>query len=136
MANKIYPKYKKALMSGGANVNLLVGNIKAVMIDEGAYTYSDAHEFLSDIPSGARIATSGNLTGKSVGDDGSFKSATTQWTAVTGVSTEAVALVVDTGADGTSRLVAYFNAGVTGLPVTPAGANYNGIPDSAGWFVL
>lgn len=136
MANKIYPKYKKAAMSGAANVNLLTGNIKAVMIDEGTYTYSDSHEFLSDIPSGARIATSGNLVGKSVGDDGSFKSATTQWTAVIGVSTEAAALYVDTGADGTSRLIAFFDAGVIGLPVTPAGANYNGIPDSSGWFIM
>lgn len=136
MANKVYPKYKAACMRGGANVNLVTGSVKAVMVDEGAYTYNDSHEFLSDIPSGARVAISGNLTGKSVGDDGSFKSATTQWTAVTGPSTEAVALYVDTGSEASSRLVAYFDVGVTGLPVTPSGGNFNGVPDSSGWFVL
>ncbi|SRR5260221_64856 len=136
MANKIYPKYKKAAMSGGANVNLLVGTVKVIAIHVASYTYSDGHEFLADIPSGARISTSGALTSKSVSDLAAFQSANGRYDAVTGAEIEAVVMIIDTGADATSRLVAYFDTGISGLPVTPAGASYNDIPDPAGWFVL
>lgn len=51
--SNLYPKYKEALLSGG--VNLLTGGVKAVLIELGAYTYSDAHQFLSSVPSAARI---------------------------------------------------------------------------------
>lgn len=136
MANKVYPKYKAALLSGGLDTNLLTTNVKAVMVDEGAYTYNDAHEFLSDIPSGARIAISGSLASKAVSALAAFSSANCRWDGVTGASIEAVALFVDTGVPGTSRLVAFYDTGITGLPVTPGGASFNGIPDSGGWFVL
>lgn len=136
MANKVYPKYKAAAMSGGAAVNLLTSNVKLVLLDTGAYTYSDSHEFLGDIPSGARISISGNLASKSVTASGAFQSANSRFDGVTGTSVEAIAIFVDTGADTTSRLVAFIDTGVTGLPVTPAGASYNVIVDAAGWFNL
>src|SRR5712691_2719002 len=101
MANHIYPKYKKAAMSGGADVNLLTGVVKLVMIDEGTYTYSDTHEFLSDIPSGSRISISGALTGKSVTDLAAFQSANGRFDSVTGVSVEAIGMFVDTGTPAT-----------------------------------
>jgi|ERR1700687_3646249 len=135
MANKIYPKYKAACMGGGPNVNLLTGSIKTIMASTSAYTYSDAHEFLADVPSGARVATSGDLAAKSVGIDGSFKSGNGRCNGVTGITVSAIILYVDSGADSTSRLVAYFDTGITGLPVTPAGASYNIIPDATGWFI-
>ena len=132
MANKVYPTFK-ANSSMGA---LLTDVVKAVMVDEDAYTYSDAHQFLSDIPSGARIAISGALTSKAVSSLGAFTSGNARLDSVTGVSVEAVALFLDSGVPTTSQLVAYYDSGVTGLPVTPAGASYNVIPDSSGWFVL
>lgn len=136
MANKIYPKYKKAAISGGANVNLLTSNVKLVMVDTGAYTYDDTHEFLSDIPSGARIGITGALSSKAVSDLAAFTSANGRADGVTGASVETLAMYIDTGTPASSRLVAYFDTGVTGLPVTPAGASYNIIPPSGGWFVL
>lgn len=136
MANKVYPKFKKAALSGGTNTNLLAGTVKFVLLDTGAYTYADTDEFLSDIPSGARISNSGALTGKAVSDLGAFSSDTAVFSTVTGPSVEAVALYVDTGSPATSRLVAYFDTGVTGLPTTPAGASYNVIESSGSWFVL
>lgn len=136
MANAVYPKYKKAAMSGGSNTNLITGAIKLAMIDLGAYTYSAAHEFLSDIPGGAIIATSGNLASKSVSDGAAFQSANGRIDVASGVSVEALVMYVDTGVGATSRLVAFFDTGVTGLPVTPAGEAYNIIVDSAGWFIL
>lgn len=138
MANAVYPKYKKAAMSGGATVDLIAGSVKLVLVNigSGGYTYDASHEFLSDIPSVDQIAISGALTGKSVGDDASFKSANGLFTGVSGATVAAWVMFIDTGAANTSRLVFYQDTGVTGLPVTPAGANYNAIMDSAGWFGL
>lgn len=78
-------------------------------------------EFLSDVPSGARVATSGNLSGKTTtlgvadADDVTFSS-------VSGDVSEAVILYKDTGAEGTSALIALLD-GLQGLPVTPNGSN-------------
>lgn len=136
MANKVYPKFKKASVTGGASVNLLTSSVKLVLVDTGQYTYSDAHEFLSDVPAGARIAISGALSSKAVSDLAAFTSANGRFDGVTGVSVEAIIIFVDTGDPATSRLVAYFDTSITGLPTTPAGASYNVIPPSGGWFVL
>lgn len=136
MANKIYPKYKKAALSGGANHDLIAGSVKLVLVDLGAYTYSDTHEFLSDIPSGARISTTGALTSKAVSDTAVFSSANTQFATVTGPSVEGVVMVIDTGSPTTTRLVAFWDTGITGLPVTPSGASYNVIQDTGAWFTL
>jgi hypothetical protein len=55
---RVYSKFKKALITGGASLNLQTGNLKVLLIDTDAYTYNDAHEFLIDVPSGARVAGS------------------------------------------------------------------------------
>ena len=135
MANKIYPLYKTALMTGLPNVNLLSGAVKTIMIHVASYTYSDAHQFLSDIPGGAQISISGALASKSV-VNGAFLSGTGRCTSVSGLEVEAIVLFIDTGSPATSPLVAYLDTGITGLPVTPAGASYNLIPDATGWFIL
>lgn len=136
MANRVYPKYKAAAMSAGANHDLLAGNVKLVLIDQDAYTYADTHEFLSDIPAGARVSISGALTGKSVGADAAFKCANSRFEAVTGLAVECVACFVDSGIPSTSRLVAFIDTGITGLPVTPDGASYNVLIPAVGLFIL
>lgn len=100
------------------------------------YTYDDAHDFLDDIPSCARIAVSGNLTGKAFGDDGSFDSDDPTFTGVSGASIEAIVLYVHTGTDSTSRLIMYQDTGVTGLPLTTDGSDVQITVDAAGWFKL
>ena len=82
MANKLYPKTKTQFLQAG--IDLSAVNVRAILIDAGAYTYDDAHDFLDDIPSGARIAVSGNLTNKTFGDDGSFDSDDPTFTACLG----------------------------------------------------
>lgn len=136
MANKVYPKYKKAAVTGGANVNLLTGAVKVVMLDTDAYTYSDTHEFLSDIPSGARVAISGALSSKAVSDLAAFTSANGRLDGVVGPESEGVVLFIDTGSPSTSRLVAYWDTSITGMPVTPSGESYNVIPPGDGWVVF
>ena len=134
MANKLYPKTKKQFLQAG--IDLSAVNVRAMLVDAGAYTYSDAHDFLDDIPSGARIAVSGNLSNKAFGDDGSFDSDDPTFVAVAGASIEVIVLYVHTGTESTSRLIMYQDTGVTGLPLTPDGSDVQITVDAAGWFVL
>lgn len=117
MANVLYPKGKEALLTAG--VNWTSDNIKVVLVDTGAYTYSAAHQFLSDVPSGARVATSAALTGKTA-TNGVADAADVAITGVTGATVEALVVYKDTGVVGTSPLIAYIDTGV-GLPLTPDG---------------
>ncbi len=135
MANAVYPKYKEALISGSSNISLSSGNVKAILVDTADYTYSSAHDFLDDVPGGAIVATSSNLGTKTV-TNGVFDSADFTFSAVTGDQSEALILYIDTGSSATSRLVAYIDTGVTGLPVTPNGGDINVTVNASGWFAL
>lgn len=132
MANVLYPKAKQGFIGG--DLALDTDNIKAVLVDTATYTYSATHEFLSDIPSGERVATSTNLTGKTI-TDGTFDSDNIVLLAVTGDPSEAIVLYQDSGVEGTSRLIAYIDT-ATGLPVTPDGTNININVNASGWFTL
>lgn len=136
MANHVYPKFKRAAITGATPAtNLLTGTVKLVAVNAAAYTYSDTHEFLSDIPSGAQIAVSGALASKAVSDLAAFTSSNGRFDGVTGAEIDAIVMYIDNGAPSTSRLVFFQDTGITGIPVTPAGAGYNLIMDPTGWFV-
>ena len=121
MANKIYPKALERCMKTG--LDLLTQNVKAVFVDTATYTYSDAHEFLSDIAVGARIATSGNMTTKTVAtvttDDARFDCDDFSVTFSASQPTcEALVYYVDTGTAATSYLVKFMDTSAS-LPLTP-----------------
>jgi hypothetical protein len=122
MARAIYPKYKEAILSGGANTDLVTGTVKVALVDTGTYTYSAAHDFLNDI-SGV-VGTAITLAGTKTTTNGTFKTstATQTFTAVSGSTAEALIYYIDTGVAGTSRLV-YYDDEATGLPVTPNGGD-------------
>jgi hypothetical protein len=133
MANAIYPKYKEALLNGGANTNMSSGTVKAALVDTGTYTYSAAHEFLSSLT--GVVGTAPTLGSKTF-TNGTFDAADATWTAVTGATAEAIVIYLDTGVAGTSRLIAFLDTGITGLPVTPNGGNITAAWDAAGIFTL
>jgi hypothetical protein len=133
MANAIYPLYRGALLDGSSNVDLAAGTVKAALVDTGTYTYSAAHQFLSDL-SGV-VGTAVTLGTKTT-TTGTFDSANPTWTSVSGATAEAIVLYIDTGVAGTSRLVLYLDTGQTGLPVTPNGGDITYTVDAAGWFTL
>jgi hypothetical protein len=135
VANKIYPKYKQALLDGASNIDLDGGNIKAALIDLADYTYSDAHDFLDDVGGTAIVAASGNLASKTI-VDGVFDAADFSFSSVTGDQSEGLILYYDTGTASTSRLIAYFDTGVTGFPVTPNGGDINVTVNASGFFAL
>jgi phage tail sheath gpL-like len=132
MANALYPKAKEGFLGG--DIDMEVDNIVSILVDTASYTYNPSHVFLSEIPAGDRVATSNNLSSKSI-LNGVFNSDDILYLAVTGDISEALVLVQDSGDANTSRLVAYIDT-ATGLPVTPDGTNIHVTVDVNGWFSL
>lgn len=106
----------------GGDIDWDANTIKIVLVDTGAYVLNLAtHQFLSDIPAGARIATSAALTSKTK-TGGVADAADPTLSAVAGNSVEAVVCYQDTGTAATSRLISYCDEG-TNLPVQPNGGD-------------
>lgn len=130
MASSQYTKGLQKIING--NVSLLSDDLKLVLVDVNTgYTADlDVHEFLSDVSSSWRISTSANLASKTITIDTSpspdqvmFDCADGTFTSVSGTSTEAVILYKDSGAEGTSPLIAYFDGASVAL--TPNGNDVN-----------
>ena len=135
MANVLYPKWKEALTENAANSDIMSGDVKVALIDTNDYTYSASHEFLADVPAGAIVATSGNLTNKT-NANGVFGADDVTLSNVSGDESEALIIYVDSGNASSSRLVAYIDTAVTGLPVTPNGGNIIIAWNASGIFAL
>jgi len=120
MANALYGLGREKFLDG--SIAILTDNIKCVLVDTATYTVAiDTDEFLSDIPSGERVATSSNM-GTKTATLGVFDAADVTFTAVTGDVSEALVIYKDSGVASTSPLIAYIDT-ATGLPVTPNGGD-------------
>jgi hypothetical protein len=131
MASAIYPITKKAFLD--ADCDLLVLDIRAVLIDTGTYTYSAAHDFYNDL-SGVVGTESGVFANKTT-TAGVFDADNITFTAVTGATAEALVIFADTGNVATDRLIAYIDS-ATGLPVTPNGGDITVTWSGSGIFAL
>jgi hypothetical protein len=116
MANAIYDRGRESFLKG--ELNWLSDNIKVVLVDAADYTVSlSTHQFLSDIPSAARVATSSNLSTKTA-TAGVADADDTIFIGATGDMSEALVIYQDTGTATSSRLIAYIDT-ATGLPIQP-----------------
>lgn len=98
---------------GNGEINWLADDIRAVIVDAADYTVDLAtHDSLADIPSGARIATTASLTGKTnVG--GVLDAVDISVAGVTGDPAEAVVVYKHTGVEATSTLLSYNDGTLT-----------------------
>jgi hypothetical protein len=116
MANALYDKGREAFLAG--DIDWENDTIKVVLVDSADYTVDIAsHDNLDDIPSGARVATSGALTGKTV-SAGVADAADVTISSVSGDQFEYIIIYKDTGTESTSKLIACLDT-ATGLPCTP-----------------
>jgi hypothetical protein len=121
MANGLYDAARASFLNG--DIDWTNDDIRAILVDTGAYTVNlGTHDFLDDIPGGARIAVSSAL-GSKTSTAGVADAADVTFTAVSGATVEAVVIYKHTGTDSTSNLIAYMDTGMTGLPVTPNGGD-------------
>lgn len=135
MANLPYDTFKQGLLNAEFDMNTHV--IKATLIDSADYTFDAAHDFYAggsaDVPTAAKVAVSPTLTSPTI-TNGIFDTANFVWSAVTGDQCEAIILWNDSITD--DRLVAFYNTGMTGMPVTPGGADINVTVNGSGWFAI
>lgn len=120
MANAFYSKGREAFAT--AQVNWVSDTIKVTLLDVDADTPNLAtDQYLSDILSGARIATA-TLAGKTA-TDGVLKASDVTFSAVTGNQSEALVIWKDTGNPSTSPLLMFIDQAASGLPLTPNGGD-------------
>ncbi len=113
--NYLLPAAKQALLE--KRVDWRSDPIYCVLVDTGTYTFSLNHASLADVPSWARIATSGTLTGRTTtrgvadADDVLFAD-------VQGPRSEAVCIF--NGTNENALFMVYLDQ-AQNLPVTPDG---------------
>jgi hypothetical protein len=130
MANVIQSGAKKSML----DAILALGTLKATIVDTADYTYNSSHAFIANIPSAARVATA-SLTSVTT-TAGVLDAADTVFATPSGDPSEALALWVDTGNEATSPFLSFWDAGVTGLPITPEGENITVQWHASGIFAL
>lgn len=100
--------------------------IKVILVDTADYTVDLAnHEFLTSVPSAARVAIATMTTLAPTG--GVLDAADSTFITPSGDTSEALIIYQHTGTDATSRLILYLDAATAGLPVTPNGTSNIGI---------
>lgn len=132
MANALYPLTKAKFLQ--ATVDMSAGTIKAALIDTGTYTYSASHDFWNDASAGV-VGTPQTIGSKTFAA-GVFDGDDVTFSALTGSSVEAIIIYLDTGTASTSPLIAYIDTSVTGLPLTPSGADVTIAFNASGIFAL
>jgi len=111
-------------MIAASDISLTNENVKVSLVDSDVTAFSSAHEFYSDLvdTSNGIIATA-NLDNCTVvdstldADDVVFDSVNTA------IESEALMIWIDTADANTSRLVAWLDSNIDGLPITPDGSN-------------
>lgn len=138
MANALYPLFKQALLNKEHNLD--TDTIKATLIDGADETYSATDntyvQGASGIADAAKVAASGALANTTI-TNGVFDCDDFTWSTVSGDQSEAIILWNDTPTTPTADpLIAWYDTGMTGMPVTPNGGNINVTVNGSGWFAL
>ena len=140
MANAIYPKYKEALLTGDSNISLSSGTVKISLVDADTTAYSSLNQFYSDLDANGVITTV-SMSNKTVtngvfdADDVTFTSVSANTSLTDGIG-DSLLIWIDTSDENTSRLVAWLDTNISGLPITPDGSNVDITWNSSGIFQL
>lgn len=125
MANSLYDKGRESFLK--KQIDMVNDDIVALLVDSSGYTRNlSSDQFLTDIPSGAILATSDPLSTKTTAA-GVFDADDVVWASVPATGQgDYVVLFQDTGTPSTSRLIGIIDTG-TGLPVTPNGGDITAV---------
>lgn len=146
MANALYNPFKEYLIDAGSltpgGVDLNTQAIKATLVDSADYTFGAAHSEYDqpahggDIVAAAKVAESATLGSPTV-TSGVFDTADFTWTSVSGDESEAI-IVWNDGitAPITDLMMAFYDTGMSGMPVTPNSGDINVTVNGSGWFAL
>jgi len=127
MANSLYDPGREAFLTG--DIDWANDDIRVILLDGADYTPNlSTHDFLDDVPAGARVATSGALTSKTT-SAGVADAADVTWSSVTGDESEYILIYQHTGTESTSHLIGLIDT-ATNLPITPNGGDIQVVWDS------
>lgn len=128
MANGLYDKGREAFLN--ADIDWAVDTIQCILVDTASYTVDlAAHDFLNDVPGGARIGSAVTLSSKT-STNGVADAADISFTSLVGApSIEALVIYKSTGVEATSNLIAYIDT-ATGLPVSAGATQVDVVWDS------
>lgn len=136
MTNTFYAKAKEAFLKADLDLD---GDVRIALVDistdTDSYDFDPTDQFLSDIPTGAIVGVTGALASKTF-DNGTFASSDGLASGVSGDDFEALIFYQHTGTPSTSRLIAYVDEDIDGVPATPDGGNFLVECPTAGWFTL
>lgn len=141
MANVLYDTFKRDILGGVFNIGI-ANQVKASLIDSQGYTYNANHQFMTgDVPTAA-VSTNGvsaALTTPTIAA-GVFKTDNFTWTAVPagqgGTKDQFEAIILWDFALTNGRLMAYYDSGITGMPIPPNGSDINVTVSTQGWFAI
>lgn len=120
MTNQLYDFGREGFLDG--QISWSSNTIRAALVNTAAYTVNLAtHQWLSDIPVDARVATSAPFSSKTYAA-GIAGADPAVFSSVSGPECAALVIYRDTGTASTSRLIAYITQ-ANGLPVTPSGGD-------------
>lgn len=119
MANVLYDPGRDAFLNG--DIDYTNDTIRVYLIDNAHYTFSAAHQFLSQVASASRVAYAA-LAGKST-TAGIADANDTVLSSVTGDPCESLVLCKWSGDENTSPLIGYIDTAAAGLPVIPNGGD-------------
>jgi len=95
-------------------------DFRALFVTSG-YSFSQSHEFLSDVAGGNRVGSAVALTNK-VASNGGLLADPTLFSNFAGSAVDAIIIYHHTGTEGTSRLILYIDTG-TNVAFNPNGGN-------------
>lgn len=128
MANQLYQQGAAHLLGKSTQIDLLTDTIK-ILFYTG--TFSNSNEFVSDLTGADIVARSSGLAGKAV-TNGTFSANNITVSAVSGSAFAAVILYKDSGADGSSPLIAWYDIST----YTPTGADISVVFNASGLFAI
>jgi hypothetical protein len=121
MSNALYDRGRNKFLVGG--IDWLNDTIGAILVDAALYTKDlSTHEYLSDVPAGARVALATLTNTATPNNNGVADADDVVFSSVSGATVEQIILYKNTGLEGTSALIANYDT-ATGLPVTPNGGD-------------
>lgn len=124
MANTLYDKGRQKFLDG--SISWSSDNIKVYLVrGYTPSTGSSGHEFLSDVTGGGGgtiVATSSNLASKTSTSGIADADDVVYSLVAAGAACNHLVIAKDTGAAGTSPLIAVIDS-ASGLPITPNGGN-------------
>ena len=146
MANALFDDYRNNMLGDNTytNVQLDADTIKTFFVDHGVDTPVVTDRYVNPgITAGAQVpayASAATILTKTIGTlgVGVFDAVDTTHTSLSGASAESMVLFKDSGADTTSPLLVFFDAGgfASGMPLSPNGGNVTVQWNASGIFSL